>query len=281
MSEKVQDNLFLLLPGEEKMKIIIWIFVLLVSASAAADVFSQNMPELEKLVATEKAFARTAAEKSARQAFLAYLAEDGVVFEPGAVNGREVWQKRPESNALLAWSPVWADIAADGAIGYTTGGWSYHPGGRDAPAAAYGQYITIWQKQTDGDFRAVLDIGISHEKPESLSTEWKSPSASAGKKRPKDAPALQTDGFKKLFAEDVRLYRDDKFPYIGKKAALAAVAGETGEKSILKQKCDVHNDFGYCYGEIEKNGEKGNVLQIWRVRNGKWRIVLDLYSKIQ
>ncbi len=265
-------------------KIITCLLTIFLIASAA---FSQNMSDLEKLVETEKNFAQTAREKSVKAAFLEYLHDDGLIFQPDAKNGKEVWKARPESPALLAWHPVWADISNDGRVGYTTGDWSFHPAGKDGEPSAFGQYITIWEKQTDGKFKAVLDIGISHEKPASVEKEWKSPKRfNSGKK--KKEPNLMAENFEKHLAEDVRVYRNERFPFIGKTSGLEEIKKErTNIKTnkVLKEKCKSSGDFSFCYGEIEitkkdDSTEKGNSLQIWKLREGKWRMVLDLYTPI-
>lgn len=269
------------------------IFILLIVLSAGFSDYPQNMTHLEKLVETEKAFAKAARDKSVKQAFLEFLADDGLIFEPVAVKGKEVWQARPESKALLAWNPIWADISANGEIGYTTGDWDFRPKGKDDEPVAFGQYITIWKKQADGEFKAVLDIGISHEKPETVETDWNSPKQnnngkSQKRNTPKKSPNLQTEKFGKLFANDVRLYRNEKFPFIGKKNALTEIRKEQTQiknSKVLIERCESSEDFGYCYGEIErikknKSTEKGNLVQIWKFRDGKWQIVLDIFTSI-
>ena len=122
--------------------------------------------ELQKLVETENAFAQTAAEKGTKSAFLEYLAADGVLFHPEAVNGKKYWNERGESAGLLLWKPIFADISSNGVLGYTTGPWSFSPKREEKNPTSFGDYITIWQKQPDGNFKFVLDIGISHAKPE-------------------------------------------------------------------------------------------------------------------
>ncbi|MEO6589677.1 MAG: hypothetical protein ABIP06_10260, partial [Pyrinomonadaceae bacterium] len=69
--------------------------------------------ELEKLVATEQSFARAAAEKGTRAAFLEFLADSAVIFQPNAVNGKEFWRARSESPSLLSWQPTFADISSN------------------------------------------------------------------------------------------------------------------------------------------------------------------------
>ncbi|MEZ5426924.1 MAG: hypothetical protein R2747_11695 [Pyrinomonadaceae bacterium] len=267
------------------------IFILTIILAAVFSIFGQPDENLKKLVETEKSFARTAAEKSVRAAFLEFLADSGVVFQPTEINGKEFWRARRETAALLAWNPVWADISSDGQIGYTTGDWDFRPKGKDDNPVAYGQYITVWRKQPDGNFRAVLDIGISHEKPASVETEWRSPEKTAAREKgggAKKSPDLKASGAEDLLAEDVRLYRPEKLPFIGKKAALDELQKERKEiKSvrILAEKCDGAEDFRYCYGEIERTGKDGriskeNLMQIWKLRDGKWRLALEVRAAI-
>lgn len=254
-------------------------------------IYPQSVEKMQKLVETEKAFAMAARDTSVWRAFLEFMADDGLIFQPTATNAKEFWQKRPETPALLAWNPVWADISADGKLGYTTGDWSIHPAGKDSNPVAFGQYVTIWKMQPDGNYKAVLDIGISHEKPASVETGWKSSSSDEKSKKriaPKKSPNLMTENFDKLFADDVRLYRNDKFPFIGRQNALAENKIESANVKtvkILTEKCESSEDFRFCYGEVERtmnetSNEKGNSLQIWKFKNGKWEMVLDLYSPL-
>lgn len=265
------------------------IFILMFSQS----IYSQTEQNLEKLVNTEKAFAKTALEKSVKQAFLEFLSDDGLIFQPNATNAQKFWQARPESKALLAWNPVWADISMNGQIGYTTGDWDFRPKGKDDTPVAFGQYITIWKLQADGEFKAILDIGVSHDKPEKVETAWKSPKEKTQKKNPKqkelkNPPSLKTNELNKFFAADIRMYRDGKFPFIGTKYAKTEIQKENKllkQSNILKEKCESSDGFRYCYGEIERikkdnSTEKGNSVQIWKFRNGYWRLVLDIYTAI-
>lgn len=75
----------------------------------------------------EKAFARESVEKGMRTAFLDALSDDGVVFDPGSgtQNGKEVWQAKKDSAAILDWQPILAVVATSGDLGYTTGPWNY------------------------------------------------------------------------------------------------------------------------------------------------------------
>ena len=253
--------------------------------------------ELTKLVETEKAFARTAAEKSTRAAFLDFLADDAITFNPTAGNGKEFWRSRPASSALLAWTPAFADISSNGVLGYTTGPWELRAKGRDDAPSAFGHYVTIWQKQPDGNFKAVLDIGISHPAMP-LVREWTSPTDSGRELNEKKISAADTSAqffetaenqsaekaYKNFLAEDGRLYRNGKFPVSGKKNVLEEIKKTKdkirfGPRSLFFSAADLaYTTNTYVrYDQSRTITENGNFVQIWKLRGGRWQIVLDLF----
>ena len=132
---------------------------LLIAAAVAA--LPAVAGDYEDLVAAERAFAADASARGTRAAFLAYLAEDGLVFEPGPTSGQRVWQARKDNKARLEWAPELAEIAASGELGYTSGPWRYTPEGADKPAA-FGHYFTIWRKGADGQWKVLIDHGVGH-----------------------------------------------------------------------------------------------------------------------
>ena len=61
----------------------------------ASTVFAAKpQPALDSLVAAERGFAAMSVEKGMKDAFLANLADDGVVFAPLPTNGRQRWEGR-------------------------------------------------------------------------------------------------------------------------------------------------------------------------------------------
>lgn len=276
------------------------IFLILICCAGA---FAQSKGELQKLVDTEIAFAKTAAEKGTKSAFLEFLADDGLVFQPEAINGKDYWTSRAESPALLSWRPNWADVSSDGMLGYTTGGWEFRPKGKTGEPGAYGQYATIWQKQPDGKFRAVLDLGVTHPKPAGTKFGWGSPKdAGTGREMPKRPITLDeltdifskkklSDAYFKYFADDVVVLRDGQMPMTGKTTAflgLEKLDKEFPERGFLNFKGNLSQVFGnmmYAYGTYQlthqdKSISKWNFMQVWKYRSGKWQIALDVFSKI-
>ena len=248
-----------------------------------------------KIYETEKAFEKMAAEKGVNAAFIEFMAPMGVMFVPEVRNAREFWKSIPPTPAYLTWNPIWIDVASNGMLGYSIGNSIRRPKGRDDPNAEYGHYISIWTRQPDGEYRALLDTGVNHPKPASIPTEWKSPADVGGDKN--DARLSAADSavpfyasveanpvkaYKSYLAEDAVLIRSGREPFIGKKAAIGYI--EEGKPIIRfpKRKSFVEGpDLAYVYNVYSivdmqgKEIEGGNFVQVWKLRKGKWLIAAE------
>jgi ketosteroid isomerase-like protein len=109
---------------------------------------------IQEMVQTEQAFSKMAADKNTRDAFLTFIADDGLLFRPTAVNGKQWMSEHPvpasDKQPLLAWQPAFADMAAAGDLGFTTGPWEFKEDKKDEKPAGYGHFVTLWKKQADG-----------------------------------------------------------------------------------------------------------------------------------
>lgn len=255
--------------------------------------------DLQNMVDAEHAFARLAAEKGTREAFLANMTADALVFNPDRVNAREFWTARPPASSLLTWAPNYADISANGMLGYTTGNWEFRAKGKDDQPIAFGEFITIWQRQPDGKYKWVVDIGIGHEKPARYSTDWVTSTESKDPNAKNSSAADSANGFfeaavnisaKKAYdqyaADEIRLYREDKLPFIGKKEAMRAISSEKGHLILSKRSSFFGSaDISYTVNTYSRKidgkvVEKGNFMQIWKLKGGRWRIVLDIFKAV-
>jgi len=139
---------------------------LFASVAYAAPVPAVAAPSaaLESLVRAERAFADRSVGTGMKQAFLANLCEDGIVFRPAPVNGRETWRARSDPHGVLRWAPAVAEVAADGDLGYTSGPWEFGPDSAGAAPVAFGHFVSIWKRGAEDAWCVALDIGISHDR---------------------------------------------------------------------------------------------------------------------
>lgn len=277
--------------------------------------FAQKAKEpsaLESMVATELAFAKTAKEQGTRQAFSAFIADDGILFRPGPVKGKEWLAKNPapvsDKRPWLSWYPTIADIATAGDMGYTTGPWEFRPDINDAKAVAFGNFLTVWKRQADGSWKFAIDLGISNPQSSAAIEPWQMPNnylGNVGGTGPGASMAALMErerefsrdsvarGARPAFEDhahrDVRLLRNGQQPL--SKADAGSFLG-TGAINWTWEPAFVDvsrsGDLGYSYGTYRtaskdapsKTVETGNYYRIWKKQAGKWLVVADLTDPV-
>src|SRR5215510_963929 len=136
----------------------------------------QTVSPLKSLVETEQAFSKAAEVQGTREAFVAFIADDGILYRPTAVNGKQWMKDHPlppsPTRNLLAWQPIFARVASAGDLGYTTGPWEFKENIKDEKPSGYGNFVTVWKKQPDGAWKFVVDLGISHPMSAGLLKLW-------------------------------------------------------------------------------------------------------------
>jgi ketosteroid isomerase-like protein len=261
--------------------------------------------DLEKttgeLVQAETDYGKLALEKGFCAASIHVFADDGVMFAPGPVNGKQYWQKQTEE-PLLIWRPAFATAARTGELGYTTGPWELKKARDDAKAQAFGQYVTIWKKGADGAWKIVVDIGVEHPQPmeppgeiETFLPEFHifQPESAREKLETAErtfAELLSTDAGAAVMAkasDDVRILRRGVFPAIGKTAAHLMLSSDHGKTKRIRAGGGMSgsNDLAYSYGEYSTERtnvtEQGIYLSIWQLDlNTDWKLVLDLQKRV-
>jgi len=275
--------------------------VLTTTVIVAAQKESERTQNRRTLVEMEHAFAKAAATKVTRDAFLEFLADDRIVFQPGPVNGKKFWTDRQPRKGLLSWEPMFADVSRAGDLGYTTGPWEFRTNGPDDQPVAFGQYFTIWKRQHDGSWKAVLDRGVSSEKsfatklllfPSHDESSIGDPKFDVGRGRAalmkleEDFSTMSarqgaTAAFDSYLASDVRMLRQNIAPVVGKENALVLASGIAGTLTWKPAMADVaaSGDLGYMYGayELRKGDliiEHGSYVRVWK----KQRVVVDVMS---
>ncbi len=120
--------------------------------------------------------------------------------------------------------------------------------------------MTVWRRQADGNYKAVIDFGISHDKPASVETSWKSPNyvvKSVGENKPVASNAANSffdaaaekglsNAYKTFAADDVRLLRDGRFPILGKENAISEAKKEKSKIAFgSRMTMQSAGDFAY------------------------------------
>ena len=103
------------------------------------------------VIAAELAFAQLAQAKGQWTAFRETASADAEMFVPQRVNAQAWLKGRADPAVAVKWQPhqVWS--SCDGSFSVTRGAWQ----GRKAT----GHFTTVWQRQKDGGFKWVLDMG--------------------------------------------------------------------------------------------------------------------------
>jgi len=275
-------------------------FVLAVLVCALCTAIGSSQSPAQKIYETERAFEKAVADKGINAGFIEYLAPDGVIFNPEVMNGREAWKKRPPSPASLTWNPVWIEVSSNGALAYSIGNGVYRAKGANDPNLSYSDYLTVWSRQPNGEYRAVMDTGITHEKPGSTPTDWKSPTITGGNETLKNSAGdhavyfystVDKEGavkaYKAYLADDAFLMRDGVLPFVGKKAAMDYLESTKPTIKFAKRKSFIEaGDLAWVYNLYsitDKSGaevERGNFIQVWKLRDGKWQIAADVLAPI-
>ncbi len=263
--------------------------------------FSQAQDDLGAMIATENALIYETAENGPKRGFRNHLTRDSVLFRPGPVNG---WQYLSDGDApsgeSLVRKTVYADISANGLIGYTTGNWRLYQKGKSESTARFGQYVTIWQRQGDGRYRATLDIATTHDKLPFSQTDyvgyvirkrdpnkrgWSPADASIDFQRLSMTNARLGGAYEKYAAKDVRLLIEREPPIVGRKNVVEAmdryIAIEFPTKVTTFLSADMAYTWNPCrFANNDEGLESGNCLHIWKLRDKKWQIVLGVFARL-
>jgi len=120
---------------------------------------------VNELMEVDREFARQSVEKGSHESFLAYIDDSCVLLRPNRqpVIGRKKIEEMfstPDTSFTLNWEPLFADISESGDLGYTYGIYTVQ---MDSPEGDLvnkeGTYVTIWEKDQNGNWKFVLDTG--------------------------------------------------------------------------------------------------------------------------
>lgn len=295
-------------------KIVFLLFIVCSFASIGQAQTGTAAPTQLSMVDTERAFSRMSEEKGTRPAFMSFIAEDGILFRPNAVKGKQWMTEHPlpasYKRDLLSWAPEFAEVSSSDDMGYTFGPWQRKNTVNDEKPVAWGHFVTIWKKQADGSWRFAVDLGISHPAPPKTDLVLEAPKSQSQNTRLRadklDSARAALASLERKFSEDsdnngaqlaflayaaptVRVFREGKFPFVGKEGAASAIPLANHLWTWEPQGWDVSlaGDLGYSYGTywLKSNDanikpETGNYFRIWKKYRDGWKVVVDVANPI-
>jgi ketosteroid isomerase-like protein len=260
-------------------------------------------PELSALVESERSFSRTAGTKGVKESFLEYFAPDSISFQPDpgpAIARVRDWPPPKRPGVVLSWEPVFADISHAGDMGYTTGPTLTHDTGPEPRPDRHGWYFSVWRKQTSGDWKVALDVGVAtpgDPSPKPQLHAASAPGYASGKAGEVDAQrtailALEREpgADARHAAQESRLHRDGVFPILGHAAVVADLAQRPGPTLAEPKDVVVSSsaDLAYGYGSFTRGASAGGATEhgwytrVWK-RNpaGGWEMVAQIEQLAQ
>ncbi|MGD9967027.1 MAG: hypothetical protein AB7T59_10930 [Hyphomonadaceae bacterium] len=270
---------------------------LLLAAALTACVSAQSAAptRADAVIAAERAFASDAARRGWAAAFRAYAARDATTLSPDPVNAHEnLARVEGDGETTLDWRPAFAGIASSGDFGFTTGPFQFR--NRDG---IVGHYFTVWQRQSNGEWKWIFDAGTDVRDPgPAVAADAVIPTlamaasgAGTASAAVEEVRALENhiararpDPRAQLtsrLAADVRLNRPGHPAAIGSEAAaaLVQVTGLDAVEEPLRIDGSGAGDMVFVLGRTSwRDGgsrRDGYAARIWQRQGRDWRIVFD------
>ena len=258
---------------------------------------TQTIDDLKGLVEAERAFIKMAKENNTRDAFISFLADDGVTFGNDIQKGKDYLTAQQPNESWLFWDPVYSVIAASGDFGFNTGPWEFRAKRTDEKAVAFGQFITVWKK-VNGEWKAAIDIGIAHDNPADKEV-WRASAIKSVPAKPIDnnrdfimtldrkfqAEFAQKNAaaYKQFLSPEARLYRQKRHPLISQQQVEEYLNATPENISFTSIDASIASsaDLAFVYGKAVVHGTETRTaffMRIWRIENGAWKIVLDIVT---
>jgi len=247
---------------------------------------------LDEVIAAERAFAADTRERGFKLGFLAAVAPDGFIFEPGPAPARPLLEGAPDApppGPPLFWWPQFAGVANSGDLGFTTGG-----------ATIPVRYFTVWQRQADGCWRWIYDGGPRLQSPlpggegdpvarlPAATAAAGSAEAALAEVRPLEAElarlAAEDSAAARLrfLAEDGLAAGSNMASLPGREQQAAELARQPARQSLrpIGDIASRAGDMVFTWGETRwtqgDQGRWGHYARIWQKRREGWRIVADM-----
>ncbi len=116
------------------------------------------------LLQAERAFARATAERGV-DGWMEFMAPNAVELSDEPLVGLDqiragMTKQFNLPGFKITWEPTKAEFLGEGNVGYAVGRYEVSFTGDDGkPHVSHGTYLTTWQKQKDGSWKVISDVG--------------------------------------------------------------------------------------------------------------------------
>lgn len=248
---------------------------------------------IDGLINAEKNFGAYSVANSTKEAFLKFLDSTGIVFDNGKpVNGIETWNKREKRPGVLNWHPLYAEVSESGDFGYTTGPWTFQNSLNDT-VVARGQYTTLWHINKNGEWKFLVDLGVSNT-PVNSKTDIKkidvakqfyagaiphvAPVVNAENYFLRSVAKNKSKAYKKYLSSEGILNRNGYLPAVNlpDQQKLIEMTPSSVQYKMEGWGISENMDIGFVYGTTIINGKTENYLRVWRWEKNGWKIALEV-----
>jgi ketosteroid isomerase-like protein len=262
--------------------------------------------KVETVIAAEENFNKLVARKGIKDGFLAVADPEGIVFKPDAKLITQFYGSIDKQPGNLSWKPKFARISANGDLAFTAGPYIYETSKTDEDKV-YGDYVSVWRNDGDGNLKLLIDLGIQHPEAESEALiDFKEPDVSKQAAASKDPFAGKTvildydktfnysltkstmATYKEFLSPEGRYYFPGFEPMTGVDKILKFIDNEainiTAE--TVNAGRSTSNDLAYSYGtaRITKGAivSNYNYVRIWEVdAKHQWNVLLEVFSAVE
>lgn len=138
-----------------KQIIIVLTAIVLIACQA------EKKPSVDELFKVDLEFSSAAGKIGYNKAFIEFAHNDAVLLRKNSmpVVGKSsiaaLFEKADTTGIDFSWKPLAGDIAVSGELGYTYGTYTL----KADTVVEQGTYISVWKKDTSGQWKYVLDSG--------------------------------------------------------------------------------------------------------------------------
>ena len=290
------------------------VICILISGLLAAPAFAKKAPPAppplpsEEVIAAERAFDAFTAEHGFNAGFHEYSAPDALTFGPAPERTHDTTAAAlaatpNEPPSQLRWWPARLGISSSGDLAYDLGGWTYGDNSEG------GWFFTVWQKQTDGSWKWLIDTRAGSGPVDALPPKQPtytdfiphgtsdSPGTAAGEMMAADitlnkALTVQTasTAYNGFLVPPSIVSQESGAPAQTLEARLPILDARPQGLAWTSEGQGVSKagDFGYTWGHAATDDHnatiQGYYIRVWRKdgpNTADWHIIADIYHPVK